>query len=138
MSTTEALNRTLLLMRDHLDPGVSDDALVRALTGTRVMLVAYEANLSSPAAQSALVTAALLTARFGARVYLDIPDVDRRGPQPPLSGRRLASGLLRVGADLVRGRSAENSAGDWSDLAQRTRKWAMLARCSGRMTAVGE
>lgn len=100
-SAREALDRTLLLMRDHIDPSAPDDVLVDALCAVRVLVVADRPNLRTAAGQSVLVTTVLLAARSGASIYLDLPDVPLLGPQPPLTGDRLLAALLDVGVDLI-------------------------------------
>lgn len=103
VSLREALDRTLRLMRDELNTEVEDSMLLAALTGTEVVLVADSRNLESHSAQCAFVTAALLMARSGHRVYLAAPDVPLIGAQPPLRGRNLVSSLLEIGTDLLPG-----------------------------------
>jgi hypothetical protein len=99
----EALDRTLLLMRDELVDYVGDQTLLAALTQTRVLLIGDRQNLTSHAAQSAYVTAALLMARSGHQVVLAAPDVPLQGPQPPLKGTHLLSALMEIGGDLLPG-----------------------------------
>ncbi len=98
-----ALDRTFRLMRDHLIDEVPDSRLLNALTNTDVVLVGDAFNLASHAAQSAYITAALLSARSGHRVHLLAPDVRLVGPQPPLRGTHLVSALLEIGNDLIPG-----------------------------------
>jgi hypothetical protein len=102
-SLIEALDRTLLLMRDNLVPEVDDSRLIAALTGTEAALVGDARNLSSHAAQCAYITSALLMARSGHRVHLAAPDVPLLGAQPPLTGNRLISALMEIGDDLLPG-----------------------------------
>lgn len=102
-SAREALDRTMRLMRDNLDPAVSDEALLSALLRPRVLVTANEEALASPAAQTAFVTTALLLLRSGATVAVSAPDVALLHPQPPLVGDRLVSALLDVGDDLIEG-----------------------------------
>ena len=64
----EALDRTLLLMRDELVTETPDAALVDALTATQIALVADEHTLGSLSAQTAFTTIAMLCARSGHRV----------------------------------------------------------------------
>lgn len=99
----ESLDRTLLLMRDEVNDQASDEALIAALTGTRVALVADAVNLATPAGQSAFVTAALLMARSAHSVYLVAPDLPLAAPQPPLLGTNLIASLVEVGRDLLPG-----------------------------------
>jgi hypothetical protein len=103
MNLREALDRTLLLMRDEVQANVSDDTLLAALTGTEVALIADEANIASHSAQTAFVTAAFLMARSGHRVHLLCPDIPLAGAEPPLAQGRLITELMRTGADLLPG-----------------------------------
>jgi hypothetical protein len=114
MSLREALDRTLLLMRDEVEDDVDDDTLLAALTETGVALIADQANLVSHSAQTAFVTSALLMARSGHRVHLLCPDIPLLGPQPPLAAGRLLTELMRTGADLLPGVpfKAEQSTGE--------------------------
>lgn len=97
----QALDRTLLLMRDNLRAEVTDEQLVRALNSTTVALVAEADDLRTHSAQCAYVTAALQMARSAHRVTLVAPDVPLVGAQPPLTCDRLVSGLVEVGRDLL-------------------------------------
>lgn len=99
----QALDRTLLLMRDNLRAEVTDEQLVRALNSTTVALIAVADDLRTHSAQCAYVTAALQMARSAHRVTLIAPDVPLVGAQPPLTGDRLVSGLVEVGRDLLPG-----------------------------------
>lgn len=105
MSTTlrEALDRTLLLMRQELVNDITDDTLLSALTLTKVVLVADRHNLRGHSSQSAFVTAALLMARSGHEVFLVAPDLKLVGAQPPLNGERIVSALLEVGRAILPG-----------------------------------
>lgn len=104
MSTArEALDRTLLLMRDDVVDDVPDAALLDALRGHPVLVSADAANLESEAAQHALIATALLCARMGVPVFVDAPNVPLRGIHAPLTGPRLVDALLDIGADLVPG-----------------------------------
>src|SRR5580658_167340 len=90
-------------MRDDLAPTLDDARLIAALTQTTIALAADAATLESHAAQCAFVTAALLMARSGHRIYLDAPDVALVHPQPPLPAGTLISALGHVGRDLLPG-----------------------------------
>jgi hypothetical protein len=103
MTLADALDRTLLLMRDEVGPDLPDEVLITALTSTTVVLVADRANLSSHSAQTAFVTAAILLARSAHRVFLAAPDVDAVGTQPPLPRGALIRGLVQVGRDMLPG-----------------------------------
>lgn len=104
MSLHDVLSRTFLLCRDAEIVGENrptDDELVEAFQGTRVLLVADEANLAAPAGQHALAALVNLVARLGVAIRLAIPDVPLLGYQPPLRGSRLRDALLDLGADVL-------------------------------------
>lgn len=103
MTLLEGLDRTLLLMRDHVGPSASDDDLIAALTGTGIAIVGDDASLSTHAAQCAFITAALLMARSGHAVHLVAPDLPMTLPQPPLGKGSLITSLLELGSDLLPG-----------------------------------
>lgn len=104
----KALNRTFLLMRTDLVPGVADQILLDALRSTRVVLAADESTLSTHSGQSAFITAATLMARSGQSVWLAAPEVGLIGAQPPLRGADLIAGLRDLGEDLLPGWTFEN------------------------------
>lgn len=99
----DALDRTLLLMRDDLVPAINDTRLVAALMGARVALVASAADLQTHSAQCAYVTAALSIARSAHGITLIAPNVVLVGAQPPLSEKRLIDALVEIGHDLLPG-----------------------------------
>jgi molybdopterin/thiamine biosynthesis adenylyltransferase len=101
MSSASALDRTIALLGGDLFPNFDRDLLAAELTSTTVIIGADRANLTSPAAQTALVTAFLAIAQCGFRIHLDIPDVEICGPQPPLRGARLPQALVDLAADLI-------------------------------------
>lgn len=100
MTLRAALNRTLLLMRDHVRADTADEVLLDALCNTDVAVVSDAANLASHSAQTAVVTAATLIARTGASVYLDLPNTTCRS-QPPLRSLELGEALEDLGRDLL-------------------------------------
>jgi len=102
-SRSQALDRTLALMRDHIGDVASDGELLAELWRCGVVLVADRANASSRQGQVALITAALLCARTGADVCIVADDVPLVGLHPPLRGPRLLEGLVEVGGDLIPG-----------------------------------
>lgn len=105
MMLSEALKRTLILMRTHLADAVTDEELIAALTGTKVVITAREDVVRTRSGQAAITAAASLMARSGHEVYLDILDGPVLGAQPPLlSGESFISALLQCGADLLPGR----------------------------------
>jgi hypothetical protein len=99
----EALDRTLLLIRDEIREEAADDLLLETLVGVEVALVGDESNLSSHSAQCAFVTAATLMARSGHKIYLVAPDLPLSAAQPPLTSDRLITSLAEVGHDLLPG-----------------------------------
>lgn len=96
MTLRAALDRTLLLMRDHVRADTADVVLLDALCNTEVVVVSDAANLTSHSAQTAVVTAATLIARTGASVYLDIPTT-MCCFQPPLRSLELNEALEELG-----------------------------------------
>jgi hypothetical protein len=100
---SEALDRTMRLMRDDLVDTVDESTLMSALISTEIVLVGDSSNLCSHGAQCAYITAALLMARSGHRVYLAAPNVPLVSAQPPLKGGHLLSALLEIGNDLLPG-----------------------------------
>lgn len=98
-----ALDRTLLIMRTDLRDDVPADELLKALMSTTVVLSAHGSVLATHSGQTAFVTAAMLMARCGHTVWLDAPNVELVGNQPPLRERRLIDGLIEVGGDLLPG-----------------------------------
>jgi hypothetical protein len=100
---SEALDRTLLLMRDELSASATDELLLGALTQTTIALVADRENLKSHSAQTAYITTALLMARSGHRVHLVGPNVALADVQPPLGVGMLIDQLEHVGRDLLPG-----------------------------------
>jgi hypothetical protein len=102
-ATLVGLARTVLLLRDHVRPEVPDRLLAEALLRTRVAVVGDRPNLSMESSQHALVTTALLIARWGGIVHVVVPDVPLLGSHPPLQGDRLEPALLDVLDDLIPG-----------------------------------
>jgi hypothetical protein len=98
---SEALSRTLLLMKDELSEDISDDALLGALTETRIALVADAKNLKSHSAQTAYATAAILLARSGHQVTLAAPNIEMVGAQPPLAAGGLIDQLVVTAPNLL-------------------------------------
>lgn len=101
--TPLAESRTLLLMRDEFGPDIEDNVLLDALTSTRVALIVDATNITSHAAQTAFVTAAMLMARSGHQVFLMAPDVTMVAPQPPLQPGMMIDQLVTAGKDMLPG-----------------------------------
>jgi hypothetical protein len=98
-----ALARTLLLVRDCVPTNVTDDHIVAALRSTVVSIVCDPAVVGTDAAQSAIVTLAILVLRMGCDVRLDFPEAPLAGGQAPLRGPLLREGLVDLGRDLLPG-----------------------------------
>ncbi|HEY0413302.1 MAG TPA: hypothetical protein VGD66_09175 [Allosphingosinicella sp.] len=102
MDSAAQLARTTLLFQVDLD--LRDPAVVlRALTTPSILLVADEKVVSTLSGQVAITTAAMLMARSGHRVFIDVPDAPLTGLQPPMSGRTLYEAISGVGGQLING-----------------------------------
>lgn len=102
MTSAEQLSRTILLFRTDLelnDPGM----VLRALTTPSILLVADETAMGTLSGQVALTTSAMLMARSGHSVFIDAPDAELLGHQPPLSGRTVHEAVAGVGDKLIDG-----------------------------------
>jgi hypothetical protein len=99
MSALEQLNRTILLCRDYVSDGVSDDFICQSFQSPRVLCVADKLNLSSHSGQTCLTTLVGLLCRMGMRVTLAIPDIPMI-LQPPF-GASLPECLLGFSNKLV-------------------------------------
>jgi hypothetical protein len=93
MSVLEKLNRTVLLCRDYVVDGVTDEEICHAFQSLRVLCIADLRNLMSNSGQTALVTMVSLLGRMGIRVGLTVPEVEMHSPQPPLFGSFLCKAL---------------------------------------------
>jgi ThiF family len=102
VSVQGTLSRTISLVRQLLATDeLSNSDILAALTQMRVCISADEANLSSQASQSCLVTLTQLLIDMGCRVRLAIPNVAVIGPQPPLRLGRIADGLVDLSMRLI-------------------------------------
>jgi hypothetical protein len=117
MTILEALNRTFLLMRSDLGPGIDDQQLLDALRSTRVLLVADEAALATHSGQCAFITAATTMARSAHSIFLEAPETPLIGAQPPLQGEWLLQALHELGGDLLPGWRFEEKAPGSADVA---------------------
>lgn len=102
MLSAEQLSRTILLLRTDLlldDPNV----VLRALTTPSILLVADESVMSTLSGQVALTTSAMLMARSGHSVFIDAPDAELLGHQPPLIGGSVHEAVTSVGDKLIDG-----------------------------------
>jgi hypothetical protein len=103
MTALEELNRTILLCRDYVQDGLTDQEIARSFHTTRVLCVSDLTNLSSHSGQTAIVTLVSLLNRMGIQVELSIPEVPILLPQPPLSGIFLREALIASSETLVVG-----------------------------------
>jgi hypothetical protein len=116
MTSPEELNRTILLCRDYVADGLSDDEICHSFQSLRVLCVSDLENLSSHSGQTALVTTVSLLSRMGMQVELRIPEVPMLLPQPPLSGPSICKALLESSGALVAGATVREETGLNPDL----------------------
>jgi molybdopterin/thiamine biosynthesis adenylyltransferase len=107
LTAQEALDRTLLLVRQHRLPGAPSEDILAALHGTTVCIVADERNLSLSTTQSAVATLSSLVLQCGMRVRLVMPAAELVSYQPPLVGADLRSAIVELADDSVPGAEAE-------------------------------
>jgi hypothetical protein len=107
----EALARTALLVElDIFGPGADHRGIIDGLHATTARIITDQANIDSPAGQTALVTLHAQLAMMGLQIDLDVPAVGLRTAQPPLRGTDLPAALADYEADLLPGGSARPSA----------------------------
>lgn len=106
MSRAEQLARTALLFQRDL--GIDDAELVlHALGAPKIVLTAGDAVMRTRAGQAAILTAAMLIARSGQRVYIHALDVPLIGYQPPFTGRTLYAAIQNIRGELIDGNDIE-------------------------------
>lgn len=103
MTALEELNRTILLCRDYVAGGLSDEEICRCFQSLQVLCVSDRRNLSSHSGQTALFTMVSLLSRMGMQVGLSFPDAPILAPQPPLSGPSVCKALIASSETLVTG-----------------------------------
>ncbi len=102
MTSAEQLARTIALFQIDLE--ISDAQLIeRALTRVEVALVAGDAVMRTRAGQIAVLTAALLLARSGHKVFINIFDVPLIGHQPPFQGNTVYEAVANLRGQLIDG-----------------------------------
>lgn len=102
MGSAEQLSRTVGLFQADLD--IPDAALIlRALTSVRVALVAGDDVMRTRAGQIAILTSALLLARSGHKVFIQVFDVPLIGHQPPFVGATLYEAIENLRGQIVDG-----------------------------------
>lgn len=97
----EALSRTILLARDFVPPEVSDEAIVRGLQSTKVVLSADHENLESGACQSSVVTLAQQLIATGIDVRFAGPDADLAQAQPPWRSKTIYGVLHDMAVNFI-------------------------------------
>ena len=105
MSRADQLSRTIALFTTEFD--ICDaDVVVARLTNLKVALVASDEVMKTKAGQIALLTSALLLARSGHQVFVNVLDASLIGYQPPFKGTTIYEaieslrGQLIVGSDI--------------------------------------
>jgi hypothetical protein len=102
MSRADQLARTALLFQSDL--GIDDTELVlHALGAPKIVLTAGDAAMQTRAGQVSLLTAAMLIARSGQRVYIHALDAPLIGYQPPFTGRTLYEAIENIRGQLIDG-----------------------------------
>lgn len=109
MTTTEELNRTILLCSDYVSEGLSDEEICQHFQSLRVLCVSDLRNLSSHSGQTALVTLVSLLSRMGMQVGLAVPDSPMLFPQPPFSGSSIRTALIASSEKLVTGATVRDN-----------------------------
>src|SRR6266853_4847058 len=109
MTTLEQLDRTILLCRDYVVDGLSDEEICHGFQSLRVLCVSDLRNLSSHSGQTALVTLVSLLSRMGMQVGLAIPDSPMLFPQPPFSGSSIRAALIGSSEKLVTGATVRDN-----------------------------
>ena len=107
MNTTTQLDRTLLLCRDYVDNGLSNEEIAASFLSLRVLCVADQRNLSTHSGQTCLATLVALLSRMGIRVALAMPETSVILPQPPLAGSLLRESLCGSSNRLLLGAEVE-------------------------------
>lgn len=111
MNPVEQLDRTILLCRDHVFDGLTDEEICAGFMSLRVLCVSDLRNLSSFSGQTALVTVVSLLSRMGMQVELAIPEVPLIGAQPPMLGASLCELLIESSEMLVTGATVGSASG---------------------------
>jgi hypothetical protein len=106
MSRAKQLARTTLLFQRDL--GIDDAEIVlHALAAPKIVLTASDAVMQTRAGQAALLTAAMLIARSGQRVYIHALDAPLIGYQPPFAGRTFYEAIRNIRGELIDGNDIE-------------------------------
>ena len=102
MSSTDQLARTITLFQTDLE--ILDAGLIeRALTRLEIALVAGDAVMRTRAGQIAVLTSAMLLARSGHKVFINVFDVPLIGHQPPFQGATVYEAITNLRGQLIEG-----------------------------------
>jgi len=101
MSGLQYLSRTVLLCRDYVLNGLSDQEISHRFESVQVLCVSDLHNLSSHAGQVAIITLVSLLSRMGMQVRLSLPDASLLLPQPPLFGSSISEVLTSSSRKLT-------------------------------------
>src|SRR5437870_13794451 len=94
MRAIEQLDGTVLLCRDYVVTGISDEEIRHRFQSLQVLCVSDLPNLSSHSGQTALITLVSLLSRMGMQVGLSLPDAAMLSLHPPLSGSSISNALI--------------------------------------------
>jgi hypothetical protein len=102
MTREEQLSRTVALFKTEFD--IADESvIVSQLTQLKVALVAGDEVMKTRAGQVALLTAAMLMARSGHQVFINVFDAPLVGYQPPFDGRTIYEAISNLRGQLIIG-----------------------------------
>lgn len=102
MSSADQLVRTTALFQTEFE--IADASLVlSALTKLKVALVAGDEVMKTKAGQVALLTSALLLARSGHQVFINVFDATLVGYQPPFDGATIYEAVANLRGQLITG-----------------------------------
>jgi hypothetical protein len=102
MTREEQLSRTIALFKTEFD--IADESvIVSQLTRLKVALVAGDEVMKTRAGQVALLTAAMLMARSGHQIYINVFDAPLVGYQPPFDGRTIYEAVSNLRGRLITG-----------------------------------
>jgi hypothetical protein len=116
MNAIDQLNRLILLCRDHVSAGMTDEQIARRFQSTHVMLVSNAENVASHSGQTAVITLISLLLRMGVQVDLAIPEVELIHDQPPFGKGPLRAVALGMSGQLISATAVRESSGITPDL----------------------
>jgi hypothetical protein len=102
MSSAEQLSRTVALFRTEFDIR-NDELILNGLTTLKVALVAGDEVMKTKAGQIALLTSAMLLARSGHQVFINVFDAPLIGYQPPFDGTTIYEAINDLRGQLITG-----------------------------------